>query len=164
MFGANVFWIRGEPHANLAVVIRPRPEDWIEEDLRSYARSGIDTVVSLLEPREAAWLGLEHEETLAYQLGIEFLNYPIPDVHVPKDVAGFRAFVSELAERLRAGRSIGVHCRGSIGRSTVTAACTLIHLGWKPEAAIEAIQEARGCDVPDTAEQYRWIMNYQAEP
>jgi len=164
MFGQDVFWIQGEPPAKLAVVLRPRPEDWLEDDLRRYANGGIGLIVSLLEPNEAASLGLRHEETLAYQVGIEFLNYPIPDEHVPGDIAGFRTFVSGLAERLRAGRSIGVHCRGSIGRATVTAACTLIHLGWKPGAAIEAIRQARGCDVPDTAEQYRWIMNYEAEP
>jgi protein-tyrosine phosphatase len=164
MFGQDVFWIQGEPWVNLAVVIMPRPEDWLEEDLRSYAQIGIGLVVSLLEPREAAWLGVGDEETLAYQVGMEFLNYPIPDGHVPNDIVGFRAFVSELAERLRAGRSIGVHCRGSIGRSTVTAACTLIHLGWEPGAAIEAIRHARGLDVPDTEEQRRWIMKYEAEP
>jgi protein-tyrosine phosphatase len=164
MFGANVFWIEGEPSARLAVVLRPRPEDWLEDDLVRYRSSGIDTLVSLLEPHEAAWLGLSLEETLAYQVGMEFLNYPIPDVHVPENTAAFRGFVSKLADRLRAGRSVGIHCRGSIGRSTVTAACTLIHLGWKPNAAIEAIRQARGCEVPDTREQYQWILNYEAEP
>jgi protein-tyrosine phosphatase len=164
MYGQNVFWIDGEPRVRLAVVLRPRPEDWLEEDLRRYSDSGIQTLVSLLEPREAAWLGLSLEETLAYQVGMEFLNYPIPDVHVPDSTARFRAFVSGLADGLRADRSVGVHCRGSVGRSTVTAACTLIHLGWKADAAIEAIQRARGCDVPDTEEQRKWILNYKAEP
>jgi protein-tyrosine phosphatase len=164
MFGSNVFWIEGEPSTRLAVVLRPRPEDWLEDDLRLYANSGIETLVSLLEPREAELLGLSLEETLAYQVGMEFLNYPIPDVHVPGDTASFRGFVSGLADWLRAGRSVGVHCRGSIGRSTVTAACTLIHLGWKPAVAIEAIRNARGCDVPDTEEQRKWILKYKAEP
>lgn len=164
MYGENVFWIEGEPRARLAVVLRPRPEDWLEDDLRRYATSGIETLVSLLETREAAWLGLSLEQTLAYQLSMEFLNYPIPDVHVPENTASFRTFVSGLADRLRAGRSVGVHCRGSIGRSTVTAACALIHLGWTPEAAIEAIREARGFEVPDTEEQRQWILNYKAEP
>ncbi len=164
MYAENVFWIEGEPRARLAIVLRPRPEDWLEDDLRSFANSGIDTLVSLLEPHEAAWLGISLEETLAYQLGMEFLNYPIPDVHVPANTPGFRAFVSDLADRLRVGHSLGVHCRGSIGRSTVTAASALIHLGWTPEAAIEAIRQARGFDVPDTDEQREWILNYKAEP
>ena len=160
----DVFWIEGEPHANLAVVLRPRPEEWIEDDLRRYRESGIDTLVSLLEPGEADYLGLGQEGPLAFSAGMEFLNYPIPDVHVPLDADGFRAFVKVLAERLRAGESIGVHCRGSIGRSTVTAACALIHLGWKADAAIRAIRRARGFEVPDTDEQLRWILNYKAQP
>jgi protein-tyrosine phosphatase len=164
MYGDSVFWIEGERRARLAVVLMPRPEDWLEGDLRYYSSSGINTLVSLLEPREAAMLGINLEATLAQATGMEFLNYPIPDVHVPADTASFRAFVSGLADRLHAGRSVGVHCRGSIGRSTVTAACTLIHLGWKPDAAIAAIRKARGCDVPDTEEQRKWIMNYKAEP
>ncbi len=80
------------------------------------------------------------------------------------NVATFRAFVAGLADRLRAGERIGVHCRGSIGRSTVTAACTLIHLGWNAQDALRAIQAARGCVVPDTEEQLRWILNYKAQP
>lgn len=164
MFGQGVFWIEGEPQVKLAVVLRPQPDDWLEDDLRRYSHSGIRTLVSLLEPREAEWLGLGKEELLANQSGMEFVSYPISDMHVPEDTAGFRAFVSGLAEKLRAGRSVGVHCRGSIGRSTVTAACILTHLGWTAQAAIEAIREARGCDVPDTHEQYKWIMNYKAEP
>jgi protein-tyrosine phosphatase len=59
---------------------------------------------------------------------------------------------------------MGVHCRGSIGRATVTAACTLIHLGWTPQAALSAIQAARGCAVPDTQEQEDWILRYKAKP
>jgi hypothetical protein len=46
----------------------------------------------------------------------------------------------------------------------VTAACTLIHLGWKPRTALVAIETARGCVVPDTAEQEEWIRNYKAQP
>jgi protein-tyrosine phosphatase len=83
---------------------------------------------------------------------------------VPANVTTFRAFVAGLADRLRAGERIGVHCRGSIGRSTVTAACTLIHLGWKAKDALAAIQAARGCVVPDTTEQQRWILKYKAQP
>jgi protein-tyrosine phosphatase len=164
MFGADVFWIEDEPRARLAVVLRPRPEDWLEDDLVRYRSGGIDILVSLLEPREAEWLGLSFEETLAREAGMEFLNYPIRDGRVPIDVADFRTFVSGLAHRLRIGNGVGVHCQGSIGRSTVTAAWTLIHLGWKPDAAIEAIHQARGCDVPDTREQYQWILNYEAQP
>lgn len=148
----------------LAIVLRPRDEESLKDDLLRFKQNGVDVLVSLLDPNEATWLGLGDEGPLAEAAGMQFLSYPILDVHVPADIATFRAFVAGLADRLRAGERIGVHCRGSIGRSTVTAACTLIHLGWSAKEALKAIQAARGCEVPDTAEQLRWIRDYKAQP
>jgi protein-tyrosine phosphatase len=81
---------------------------------------------------------------------------------VPEDVASFRQFVAGIADRLAAGEAVGVHCRGCIGRATITAACSLIHLGWKPAQALAAIARARGVEVPDTPEQEAWILAYKA--
>jgi protein-tyrosine phosphatase len=160
----EIFWIEGNPPPPLAIVLCPRGEGSLESELRHLRQSGVETLVSLLEPEEAAWLGLADEGPLAECAGLRFLSYPIPDVHVPPDPAAFRAFATGLAGRLRAGERIGVHCRGSIGRATVTAACALIHLGWQPGVALEAIAKARGYPVPDTAEQLRWILAYKAQP
>lgn len=160
----DVFWIESTPPISLAVVLCPREGESLEDDLLRYKQNGVDVLVSLLDPNEALWLGLKDEGPLAEGAGISFLTFPILDAHVPGNIATFRAFVAGLADRLRAGERIGVHCRGSIGRATVTAACTLIHLGWKAKDALRAIQAARGCEVPDTAEQLRWIRNYKAQP
>jgi protein-tyrosine phosphatase len=160
----DVFWIESTPPLGLAVVLCPRENESLKEDLLQFKEAGIDTLVSLLDPNEAVWLGLKDEGRLAEAAGINFIRFPILDAHVPADVATFRAFVAGVADRLRAGERIGVHCRGSIGRATVTAACTLIHLGWKAKDALKAIQSARGCEVPDTTEQLRWILNYKAQP
>jgi protein-tyrosine phosphatase len=159
---SEIFWIDGHPPPTLAVVLRPRGGDWLEDELDRLKHGGITTLVSLLEPEEAEYLGLAEEGSIAERLGMSFLSYPIPDTHVPSDTRGFRAFAADLASRLRHGEQIGVHCRGSIGRSTVTAAAALIHLGWKPAAALAAIQKARGCPVPDTDEQAAWILRYDA--
>jgi protein-tyrosine phosphatase len=159
----SVLWIEANPPVGLAIVLRPRGEDWLKDDLAYMKRAGVETLVSLLDPNEARWLGLEKEGLLAEEAGMRFLSYPILDVHVPDDEESFRAFVRGLADRLSSGDRIGVHCRGSIGRSTVTAACALIHLGWKPKAALAAIESARGCTVPDTEEQRRWIMKYRTD-
>ena len=81
---------------------------------------------------------------LAERLGMNFLSFPIQDVHVPASMPVFRAFVAGLAERLRLGEHVGMHCRGSIGRAPLTAeACTLIHLGWSALDALAAIEAAR---------------------
>lgn len=148
----------------MAIVTCPRGTGGLENEMLVLKDGGIDTLVSLLEPREAEWLGLENEGMEAQKAGIAFLNFPITDTTVPWNVPRFRTFVSDLAARLRNGEHIGVHCRGSIGRATVTAACTLIHLGCKPSAALAAVEAARGCPVPDTEEQRAWIMAYEANP
>jgi len=160
----DVFWIEGTPPVGLAIVLCPEGDDGLSDGLLRYKQGGVEVLVSLLEPNEAMWLGLREEARLAERVGMCFLSYPILDVHVPPNMDTFRDFVAGLADRLRAGERIGVHCRGSIGRSTVTAACTLIHLGWKAKDALAAIQAARGCVVPDTTEQLRWILSYKAQP
>ena len=160
----DVFWIEGKPPAQLAIVLCPRGDTRLEGDLWRFKQCGVDTLVSMLEPDEAAWLGLAKEGLLAREAGMQFLSYPIRDVHVPADMKSFRTFCAGLADRLRAGEHIGLHCRGSIGRAPTTAACTLIHLGWKAKDALGAIQKARGFPIPDTEEQLRWILNYNAQP
>jgi coenzyme F420-reducing hydrogenase alpha subunit len=40
----------------------------------------------------------------------------------------------------------------------------MIHLGWDAKDALEAIQTARGYEIPDTAEQLRWVLKYKAQP
>lgn len=167
----DIFWItsgvKGIPDkasSRLAIVLRPRGDDWLEDELIRMKRGGIDTVVSLLEPDEAEELGLAVEGPLAVKAGMQYLSFPIPDRLIPFNMAAFRGLVSGLADRAVAGERIGFHCRASIGRATITAACTLAHLGWQPRAALEAIEAARGCPVPDTREQRAWVMRYEARP
>lgn len=160
----DIFWVVEKPPVGLAIVLRPPGDDQNKSYLEHLKKSGIDTLVSMLDPTEAICLGLEEEEVLAQAAGLQFLSYPVLDVHVPAVVESFRAFVSDLAARLGAGERIGIHCRGSIGRSTVTAACAMIHLGWKAKDALKAIEEARGYPVPDTKQQEKWIKKYKAAP
>jgi protein-tyrosine phosphatase len=159
----EIFWIGEDPRVRLAVVLRPRGSDWLEDELSRMKRNGINVLVSLLEEEEAFELGLSEERLQASQLEMTFLSFPIPDRHIPPDVAAFRDFVTGLADRVHAGEGIGVHCRGSIGRASITSACTLIHLGWEPSAALDAIEETRGCAIPDTAEQRQWILDYKVQ-
>jgi protein-tyrosine phosphatase len=157
-----IFWIGGRRPPVLAVVLCPRGGWGLREALRNFKYGGIDTLVSLLEEKEADRLGLSGEGRAAKKVGLQFLSHPIHDHSLPDDEAAFRAFVAELAHRLRAGERIGIHCLGSIGRATITAACTLIELGWEPADALDAIEKARTCPVPDTEDQAEWILGYKA--
>jgi protein-tyrosine phosphatase len=160
----GIFWIKGIPVAPLAILIRPRGDDLLEDALLRIKESGIQTLVSMMENWEADSLGLADEGQLAKEIGLKFLTFPIPDTRIPIDAAAFRSFVIDLASRLREGEHIGIHCRGSIGRSTVAAACALMHLGWRADKALDAIEDARGCAVPDTQEQEEFILHYKVQP
>ncbi|KAA6460298.1 hypothetical protein DYQ86_14775 [Acidobacteria bacterium AB60] len=157
----NVFWINGDRAPHLAIVMRPPGEDRLPDAMRRMRANGIETVISMLPPHEAEWLGLASEQSAAERVGMGYLNFPIVDTQVPENLGAFRAFVADVARRLGEGEHIGVHCRGCIGRATILAACTLVHLGWGAEDALEAIENARGEEVPDTPEQAEWIRNFK---
>jgi len=153
----DVFWIAD---TGLAIMLRPRGGDWLENDLTRLQMSGVHTIVSTLEPSEVRELALSKEGPTAERLGMHFLSFPLRDRSVPSDRESFIEFVLMLAKRLQTGERIGIHCRGCIGRSTVVASSTLIELGWTAESALDAIELARGCSVPDTEEQRDWIISF----
>jgi len=160
----DILWIKSNPPVSLAIVLRPQGGDGLRAELLKVKNAGIQTLVSLLEPDEAKLLGLADEAKVAEEIGLRFANYPIPDTKVPHDIAHFHSFVAGIANRLRAGESVGVHCRGCIGRSTILASCALIQMGWKPLDAVAEVEAARGYPVPENDEQLRWIQRYKAKP
>src|SRR5215469_1567546 len=112
----------------------------------------------MLTGEEVEQLGLNHESAECTAAGIRFVNVTIPDRSVPSDRNAFLCSVEELATQVRKGRYLAVHCRASIGRSSVLAASILVRLGWDAKTAFDAIESARGCSVPDTPEQKQWVM------
>jgi protein-tyrosine phosphatase len=57
------------------------------------------------------------------------------------------------------GKSVVIHCRQGVGRSALTAACVMAVGGVPVDEALEKIQNARSCPVPDTPEQRRWVAH-----
>ena len=158
---SEIYWLGTRPKVKMAVVSCPRGDDKLKSDLLELKNGGIETIVSLLEQDEAAWMGLSDEGPLAKHAGMNFISFPIPDANVPMEPQKFQSFVVELARRVLDGETIGVHCRGCIGRATLLTACTLIQMGFTAGTALAAIEAARGCAVPDTLEQERWILHYR---
>jgi protein-tyrosine phosphatase len=159
-----IYWVQDGHPPRFAIVPRPRGDDRLLDDLADLKSGGIDILVSFLPAFEAEELGLRDEGPLAAEVGLEFIWYPILDRTVPPDTAGFRQLVSRLAAEIRAGRRVGAHCRGCIGRSTVLIASLMIALGSDAETALVQIAQARGFQVPDTSEQRAWILSFRPEP
>jgi len=160
----DIYWIPYDEPPRLAIVARPRGDEWLEADLLGLKHGGIDILVSLLMPDEVASLGLAAEGSTAQGLGLEFILHPIPDRTTPAHEKSFRYLIARLVEATETGKRVGAHCRGCIGRATVTTAAVLIQLGVQPAEALAMIEEARGCPVPDTIEQLDWILSFEPRP
>jgi hypothetical protein len=129
----------------LAIVARPRGDDWLCDELVALSHEGADVLVSMLTSDETQELGLQKEGDLCSAAAMQFVNLPIIDRSVPSDKDVFLREIDRLADLLRNGRSVAVPCRASIGRSSVLAASVLVRLGWNPSEAFEAVETARGC-------------------
>jgi protein-tyrosine phosphatase len=136
----------------IAIVARPRGGDWLCDELSALSTKGINVLVSTLTEEQSLELGLEREAEDGEAVAIRFMNLPIPDRSVPSDAADFLRRVDQLAEMVKDGRSLGVHCRASIGRSSVLAVSVLVRLGLDPG------ESARGCSIPDTPDQRQWVI------
>jgi protein-tyrosine phosphatase len=136
---------------------RPRGGDWLEDEIQSWRRAGVDGVVSLLTSDEVVDLGLTDEGKLCLANGIQFDSFPIPDRGVPPSKEEFSQLLTRLAEQLAGGKTIAIHCRQGIGRAPLVAIGLLMRTGISPDAAVRQVSAARGCPVPETLEQSRWI-------
>lgn len=118
-------------------------------------------MVCLLPPAEMVALGLQREAALCGAAGLEFVSFPIQDFGVPGSIQDTATMARTIAGGVTAGRSIAVHCRGGIGRSSTIAACVLICLGVATDRALELIAAARGIAVPETPAQQAWVLAFE---
>ena len=142
----------------VSITARPRPGDWLADEMRELRAAGIDTLISALTNTEARDLGLAEEPAAAEAAGLSFAALPIPDLGVPADAASFLAALDPLAARLAAGGHVAVHCRAGIGRSGIIATQLLTRAGWEPQAAITHLSTLRGLPVPETDQQRAWLI------
>lgn len=117
-------------------------------------------MVSLLEPGEVRELALGEEEALCRGRGLAFTSLPIPDRGVPESRRQMAALVRRLSQDLMGGRSIAVHCRAGIGRSSLLAAGVMACAGLDVSEAFARIAQARGVPVPDTDGQRAWVLSF----
>ena len=136
---------------------RPRSGEWLRAEISGLERIGIQTIASLLELSEEAELELSGERQIAEELGLAFVSFPISDRGIPRRLTEFQHFVRSLAEEVRAGRGVAIHCRAGIGRSGIVAAAVLVSLGHDSAEVFRLISKARGVNVPDTPEQIEWF-------
>jgi protein-tyrosine phosphatase len=159
---SNIFWIDGVTPGRLAILARPRANDWLDDDVMHWKTEGIGSVICLLEREEIQDLGLQLEKPRCEAAAIEFIFYPIPDRGVPASFQQTRSLAETIVAKLKVGGKVGIHCRAGIGRSALIAASVLSVLGYQPDEAFNLTGKARGVRVPDTDEQRDWLVSFAA--
>ena len=156
----NIYWIKISLPGRLGIAARPRGNDWLEDEIRAWYNSGVEIIVSALTPVEEMELGLGDERQLCHNNGIEFISLPIPDRHTPSSTPIFLNTLDRLAQHLRDGKRIVIHCRMGVGRASLLAATILTLCGVAVDDAFATIEQTRGCPVPDTPAQREWVRNF----
>src|ERR1035437_687898 len=118
----ELHWVEWRWPGKLAISARPRGGDWLDDELTSWRKSGVDEVVSLLTPDEVESLELQNEAAYSGDAGIQFRSFPIVDRWVPASKRDALRFIEDLDVDLTAGKNISIHCRQGIGRAGLIAA------------------------------------------
>lgn len=132
-----------------------RNESWAEFESLA-AAAGLTRIVCLTPLREVAARSpayLEAIEQDRLPCALEMLA--MADYGLSDDALTFRRQILALAERLRSGESLLLHCAWGIGRTGTVAACLLKTLGLDTASALAAVRAA-GSN-PESALQSGWV-------
>lgn len=157
----KIFKVKSIGQGSLYIMPCPRPEQ-LEDGLTHLNELGINKVISLLEVEEAERLGAAKEHEMCEQLGMSFEQFPIRDRRTPKKPAQFRQLVNRLYDELHKGTNIAIHCYAGIGRTGLLAGGLLITEGMSVGTAVELMSDARGHNMPQTQDQYEYLMDFAA--
>lgn len=160
MLQRDIHWVHGIAPARLALMPRPRGDDWLEDEVTGWKQAGIDTVVSLLEHHEVRDLDLHAEARLCEAAGIDFLSFPIADRGVPTSDGALVRLVTDLHRRIEQGRGVAIHCRVGVGRTGLVAGCVLHLIGVPAQDIFHRLSRSRGLAMPDTAAQADWVERF----
>jgi atypical dual specificity phosphatase len=132
-----------------------RREAW--SDFVTLARAAALTRIVCLTPwREVEACSPAYAHAIQHQqLPCPWQALPMADFGLHADAQAFADGVRELAQALRAGESVLLHCAHGIGRTGTVAACVLKSLGLATEDALHTVQRA-GSN-PQSALQSGWV-------
>jgi protein-tyrosine phosphatase len=106
-------------------------------------RARLALVVCLTPRLELAELSPEYHAAVARgRMPFRWMHVPMRNFGLPEDGAGFRRDVAAIADGLRAGDAVLLHCAAGIGRTGTAAACVLKALGLEAQEALQRVREA----------------------
>ena len=135
----------------------------LDTDARRLRDLHVDVLLLLVEDAELERCRATGIADAMCDQGIALVRHPIRDPLLPDDRAAFRARIVSLVERVRAGGSVAIACRGGFDRSGMAAACLLREAGLSADEAIGRVHHARpgALTLPD---QQALVRGWQDQP
>lgn len=133
----------------------------LEEDFKRMKSKGVTRIICLAPLDEVGKKSPDYYKALVD----DKVPWPVeeslvPDRGIPEDESSFLKTVLQVADWLRKGEKVVVHCGAGIGRTGMFAMCTLAALGISPEAAKQAVRAAGSG--PETAKQNTFVRRINA--
>lgn len=119
-----------------------RFESWISFTARAQ-RAGLDLLVCLTPRAEMAELSPAYDAAVDQGVaGMDWIELPMRNLGLPEDAAAFRHGIQQIANQLRQGSCVMLHCAAGIGRTGTAAACVLKSLGLDAVQALQRVRDA----------------------
>jgi protein-tyrosine phosphatase len=119
-----------------------RFESWSAFAARAQG-AALGLVVCLTPRSELAELSPAYHAAVAQgQVAFRWLNLPMRNFGLPEDRAAFEQGVRQIAQALRQGDAVMLHCAAGMGRTGSTAACVLKVLGLETQDALQRVRDA----------------------
>ena len=156
------YWIITINECRIGISPRPSGGSYLKGELEQNLPPGSTLIVSLLQDSESKYLHLTDEKKICESLGLEFLNFPIPDRSIP-GYSIFKNFIDGLYAKTKEFDSVLIHCRAGIGRSSLIVIGMMIRNGKQLDEAINHVAAIRGFSVPQSTSQKKLISKYYNE-
>ena len=119
-----------------------RLESW-DAFLADAERHALARVVCLTPRHEIASLSPAYLTAITQdRLPFTWQALPMRDLGLAEQAQAFRDGIEVVAQAVRAGDAVFLHCAAGIGRTGTAAACLLKHLGLPTGLALQRVREA----------------------
>jgi len=130
-------------------------------DLKVIRSKGFDVVLSLIEDFEFRDLEVEEFQFETIQkFGMEWLWTPIVDQEIPNR-ANYTVLMEAL-QRVEAGKSVFIHCKGGLGRAGTIMAWLLTHFGDSANEAIAKVRNVRNGAIENWGQE-EWVVKSEGQ-
>lgn len=117
----------------------------LNDAIMTLKQAGASGIISLMADTELAENGAAHIGDACQAIDLQWYQLPIADDAAPAEdfQAAWQQYSAEIIQRLKAGETLAIHCKGGSGRTGLIAAQIVLAAGGELTATIAAVQALR---------------------